>query len=387
MENVIREWVDGGCCMPSDNEERGSWNRRKFLEYTGAASVVSMTGLAGCSGTDDNNRTKNDDENEDVNQQDENEDVNQQDGFPSQPLRLIIPFSQGGGTDTINRAIVPTLSEKLGVDVQIENIPGAASMRGTSEGLRAEPDGHTMLAFNPPSTPISYLVHQPDFDLTNAQGVAAYAIAPAVVTLNPDVADEHGIESYGDLIQAYQDGTLEAFAGQSIGSYFHVMALVMRKRHGLEFNEDQYIAYDGTGPAVEAVASGEAPAGIGIDTATLAFTEDDRLRVPAVLTSEGSGAYPDTPTVTELDYENMDAVGQVTRCYWAPPETPQERIDALSSAVEEMVNDSEVEEYAEENGQQMMYQGPDYADDLLEEILNQIPEEVDIESIREEISD
>jgi tripartite-type tricarboxylate transporter receptor subunit TctC len=277
------------------------------------------------------------------------------------------------------------LSEKLGVNIQIDNIPGAASMRGTSEALRTEPDGYTMMAFNPPSTPISYLVTQPDFDLTEAQGIAAYAVAPAVVTLNPDVADEHEIETYDDLIAAYQDGTLSKFAGQSIGSYFHVMALVMRERHGLEFNTDQYLAYDGTGPAVQAVASGEAPAGIGIDTATIAFSEDDRLRIPAVLTSEGSNSYPDVPAVTDLGYQNMDSVGQVTRCYWAPPGTPQDRIDTISKGVEDMVNDPEIQTWAEEQGQNLFYRGPDYADELLNDILVNIPNQVDIDAIRDQL--
>lgn len=338
------------------------WRRRDILTYTGIASAASLAGCLGGGGGNGGSE------------------------YPSEPIKLIIPFSQGGGTDTINRQLVPVLSEKLGVNIQIENVPGAASMRGTAQALQAKPDGYTILAFNPPSTPISYLVNQPDFKLRDAMGIASYALAPAVVTVNPDVADKHGIESYGDLIEKYKDGTLQAFAGQSIGSYFHVMALIARMRHGLEFNTDKYIAYDGTGPAVEAVASGEAPAGLGIDTATLSFTEDDRLRVPVVLTSEGSAAYPDKPTVTELDYENMDAVGQVTRCYWAPPETPQDVIDTLTGAVEEMVNDDKIKQYAEEQGQQVSYNGPDYANNLLNDILENIPNEVDLGSIREEVN-
>lgn len=365
--------------------------RRDFIKYVGATSTGAMLGLAGCTGNGDggdggDGTEGGDGDSDNGGSGDSNNGGSDDSNYPEEPIELVIPFSQGGGTDTINRVLVPKLSEILDVNMLIENVPGAASMRGTSQALRADPDGYTMLAFNPPSTPISYLVNQPDFDLRDAQGVAAYALAPAVVTLNPDVADEHGIESYGDLIEKYQDGTLEAFAGQSIGSYFHVMALVMKQRHGLEFNSEQYVAYDGTGPAVEAVASGEVPAGIGIDTATLAFTEDDRLRVPAVLTSEGSAAYPDVPTVTDLGYENMDSVGQVTRCYWVPPGTPQEKIDVLTGAVEELVNDSEIQEWAEENGQQLMYRGPEYANDLLDEILEDIPEEVDLESIREEVN-
>ncbi len=371
--------------MTEDDNQRRT--RRDVIKYTGAATVVS--GLAGCSGgggSDDSGDSESGGSGDSGGDSTGGSSSGSGDEYPNQPVELIIPFSQGGGTDTINRQLVPVLSEKLGVEVQINNVPGAASMRGTSQALRADPDGYTMLAFNPPSTPISYLVNQPDFDLTRVRGVAGYAIAPAVATLNPGVADENGIESYGDLIAAYQDGTLSAFAGQSIGSYFQVMALIMKNRHGLDFDSENYIAYDGTGPAVEAVASGEVPAGLGIDTATLSFTEADRLRVPAILTSEGSAAYPDKPTVTDLGYENMDSVGQVTRCYWMPPETPQERIDTMSSAIEEMINDDEVQQYAEEAGQQVFYRGPDYADELLDANLNEIPEEVDLESIREEVN-
>lgn len=348
-------------------EHSKSWQRREILKATGAASAVSMAGFAGCAGNGD--------------------DTGGEEDYPSKPIRLIIPFSQGGGTDTINRVLVPILSDKLGVNIEIDNVEGAASMRGTQEGIQADPDGYTILAFNPPSTPISYLVNQPDFDLTSVEGIASYAIAPAVVTVNPDVADDYGIETYSDLVDTYQEGQLEAFAGQSVGSYFHVMALLMRKRHGLDFNPEKYVAYSGTGPAVESVASGETPAGIGIDTATAAFSEDDRLDIPAVITSEGSNVYPDTPTIPDEGFDNIDAVGQVTRCYWAPPDTPDHIINTLTESVEEMVNDPEIEEYAEEEGQQMMYQGPEYADNLLSEILNDIPNEVDLESIREEVQE
>lgn len=365
-----------------------NWCRRNFIKTTGVVSASSMIGVAGCTGnrdnSDDSDGSDNSDDSDGSDNSDNSNDLNDQD-YPSQPIKLIVPFSQGGGTDTINRALVPVLSEKLGVDIQIENISGAASLRGTAQGLQANPDGNTMLAFNPPSTPISYLIHQPDFDLQDAKGVAAYAISPQGITVNPDVANEHGIESYDDLIAKYQDGTLQAFAGETIGSYYHVMALVLRERHGLEFNPDKYVPYEGSGPAVEAVASGEVPAGLGSAAAMVPFTEDDRIRVPAILTSEGSPAYPDTPTVTELGYENVDSVGQMTRCYWVPPETPPEKVDTLTSAVEEMVNDSEIQQYAEENGMQVMYRGPEYVDELLNDILDNIPSEVDMESIRDQI--
>lgn len=340
-----------------------NYNRRQILKR-GSATAIGTSLLAGC-----NSITGGGEEGEE---------------YPEQPIEMVIPFSQGGGTDITNRFLADHIGNELGTDIVIENIEGAASLRGTQEVVQnREPDGYTILAFNPPSTPISYLVHEPDFDIQSLEGIATYAITPHLVNVNTNTANDYGIENYDDLTEAYQEGQLDTFAGQSLGSYFHVLALTLRNKTGLEFTN--YVGYDGTGPTVEAVASGEAPAGIGNDVASVAFEEDDLLIPIVMLTTEGSNIYPDMDDLTDFGYEQMDFLGQVTRCYWAPPDTPQERLDTLTNAVESTLEKEEVIQWAEEEGHQLNFGNQEDANQVLNDVLERIPEEVDLESIRQEV--
>ncbi|MFC7009817.1 hypothetical protein [Halalkalicoccus salilacus] len=93
------------------------------------------------------------------------------DEYPSQSIRLVVPFSEGGSTDTFARQLQSHLSDELGVEIQIENIPGSASLRGAQEAYNSDPDGYTYLMMNPPSTPLSTVINDTDWDITEMKGL------------------------------------------------------------------------------------------------------------------------------------------------------------------------------------------------------------------------
>ncbi|MFC7009818.1 Bug family tripartite tricarboxylate transporter substrate binding protein [Halalkalicoccus salilacus] len=198
--------------------------------------------------------------------------------------------------------------------------------------------------------------------------------------VNPDLE----IQDFEDLLSRYSNGELSQWAGQTVGSYYHVASLYMRQNYDLSF--DDYIGYEGNGPATQSVVSGENPAGISSSAATQGFTEDDRLEVPVLLGSAGTPAYPDTPTIPDLGYEDMDFLGNLTRSFAAPPETPDENIETFSSAVESVLGNDELQQWGEETGANFEYMGPDDTDQLIDEVVNKVQEELDVESIREQIN-
>ncbi|MEY7851837.1 Bug family tripartite tricarboxylate transporter substrate binding protein [Natrarchaeobius sp. A-rgal3] len=302
--------------------------------------------------------------------------------FPNESIEVIVPFGEGSSTDVLARQIVPLIGEQLGVDAGVRNVPGSASLRGTQEAINADPDGHTLLMFNPPSTPTSYLINEPDFDIQELEGVGTYAVASLLLVANPDYGVEPGVE---DLISRYEAGEMSQWAGQVEGSFYHVVSLFLRENMDVPW--ETYVGYDGNGPATESVVSDENPAGVSSAAATVSFTDDDRLDVLATLASFGDPAYPDVPAITDLGYDNVDFLTGLTRCLWAPPGTPDDVLDELTAAVEGMVQSDEMQQYAEENGVNLQYEGREFANDVLDNVVEEVPANLDMDAIREQALD
>lgn len=348
--------------MSRESASRGT-DRRQFIKYAGAASTLTITGLAGCVGGSGGGGGG-----------------NGGGDFPSQDLRYIIPFSEGGGTDTFARQVIPVMGEELGTNVAIENIPGAASLRGTGELFYAEPDGYTFGGFNPPSTPISAMVNPPDFEMPELKGVGTYARTPFVIVANP----EHNIENFDDLLSRYESGELQTFGGKQRGGVDHVLALLMKNNEEYSFGWQNYVGYDGSGPAVQAAVAGEIPATISTDTAALGAVSDGRADAVTCLSSQGSGVFPDLGNVVDAGYPNIDYIGQLVRGMYAPPETPDDRIQVLTDALEASLETDAVLEWADNTGNIIEYGGPESAANAVQDAFEQIPKQVDLESIGQE---
>ena len=247
-------------------------NRREFLKYAGATSVAATMGLAGCTARGQDNETANETTAANETEQPTTfEPVDEDYPESGRTVTYIVPFSEGGGTDTYARQIMPVAGDELGVNIQISNVPGSASLRGAGRIVNAEPDGYTMGGFNPPSTPLSYLVFEPDYDLRELEGIAVYARTPYVIITS---ADEN-VEDMEDLISRYNEGDFTAIGGcQSLGGLNHVTSLVMQNQYDMQW--ENYVGYDGCAPAAQAVASGEIPAAIGTDVAVQGTVEADR---------------------------------------------------------------------------------------------------------------
>lgn len=334
------------------NTRGDTGTRREFLRAVSAAAAV---GLAGCTGGGGGE-------------------------YPNEDLRYIIPFSEGGGTDTYARQVIPEMANELGVEIAIENVSGAASLRGTGELHTADNDGYTFGGFNPPSTPVSYMVNPQDWDITELEGVGAYARTPFVIIANPN----YEIEGFEDMLSRYADGELEIFSGKERGGVDHVIALLMRDNEEYNLQWDRYVGYDGSGPAVQATISDEVPVAISTDTAAAGAVEDERADAVVCLSSQGTNVFPDLDNVTDHDYPNIDFVGQLRRCMYAPPGTDGEHADTLADALETALETDAVQEWSEETGNVVEFGSPEDANTALQDAMEQVPENVDLEEVREE---
>lgn len=352
-------------------------NRRSFIRTVGGGAII---GLAGCAGAGqdggDGNQTGTTDGTGTPkgNETDGNGDGGGGNGFPSEPLRYIVPYSPGGGVDVYAQAIGPQLGNQLGQDVQIEHISGASGLRGASEAYRAD-SAHTFAGLNPPAEVIASLVQEPGFDITEMTGIGAYATTAITIVGNPDL----GIENYDDLVNRYDEGEFSAMGGLGIGSQQHICANVAKDQHGLNWNN--YVPYDGSGPVQEAVISGEVPAGIGTDNAFANPVQSGDLDVVGIMTSAGSGVYPDVDPVTEYGYDNIDFIGQFTRILAGPPDVPDSHQSTLESALQEVMNSDEMQQWSEETGNPIMFEDGETAEELTQSAMEEIPEAVDLDEL------
>lgn len=295
--------------------------------------------------------------------------------FPSQDIRHIVPYGEGGGSDTYARAILPTVGEELGVNVQIENVPGAESIAGITEAFVAEPDGYTHVGHTLPTAGISWLLNPTNEDLSKLKGVCQYGRTPYVIFANPEL----GIEGPEDLANRYANGELSDFGG-SLGAANHAAMIELRNQGDIEWGE--WVVYDGSGPTIQAAASGEIPAGVATDSAAAGAADEGTIDMVAALTTQGSTVFPDLPTTSDAGWADVDFAGEITRTASVAPETPDERVQTLADAYEAAINSDEVQQWSDETGNEVLFRGPEETTQAIQDAFS-IDDRIDLDELRE----
>jgi tripartite-type tricarboxylate transporter receptor subunit TctC len=256
--------------------------------------------------------------------------------YPARPVRLIVPFAPGGGTDIIARVMSPHLSELLGKQVVIENRPGAGTIIGAELAAKARPDGYTLfmgitgtMAINP--SIYDKLPYDPVRDFAP---IILMAVGPNVLVVDPSLP----VKSVTELI-AYakaHPGKL-SYASSGTGGAPHLAGELFKSMAGADM---VHISYKGAAPATTAVMTGEVKvmfAGMG---AALPFIKAGKLRALGVAGSKRSVAMPDLPMIGEYlkGYEASTWFGM-----FAPAGTPNQIITKLNADVLKVMSRSDVE--------------------------------------------
>lgn len=242
--------------------------------------------------------------------------------FPTRPIRLVVPFAPGGGSDVTGRIIGQKLTELLGQTVVVDNRPGAASMLGTELVAKSAPDGYTLLLADLALTiNAAYYLKQPPADpVKSFVGVALVAETPYVLMVHPSVPAAN-IKEFLALARA-QPGKINVGSSGN-GGGLHLTLELFKLKAGLDLN---HIPYKGGGPALNDTVAGQIQAtfiGMG---GSLQFVQNNRLRALAVTSTKRSAALPNVPTLTELGFDVV-----VTNWYGvvAPAGTPQPVVKRL----------------------------------------------------------
>jgi tripartite-type tricarboxylate transporter receptor subunit TctC len=246
--------------------------------------------------------------------------------FPEKPIRLIVPFAPGGGTDAVARIVGEAMSASLGQQIIVENKPGAAGNIALETVAKAAPDGYTLLlGFSTSLTvnPSLYKSNPVDVQKDLAP-VALLVSAQYVLVVNPKV----NVSTVAELVaKAKADPGKLNYASGGKGTPLHLGAEMLKSQAKIDMVQ---IAYRGGGPASKSVMANETQVLFGSFPSTLPKIQDGSLKALAVTGPKRSSALPDLPTMEESGYPGFI----VTSWYGflAPAGTPKPVIDKLGAA-------------------------------------------------------
>jgi len=216
-------------------------------------------------------------------------------GYPTKPVRMVVPYSAGGATDTVARAVGNRLSEALGQPVVIDNRGGAGGMIGSDVVAKAPPDGYTLLlTVGPPHSAFPFFMKNVPFDtIRDFTPIIVVGTAPQSIVVHPSLP----VTSVKELIDyAKKNPGKLSFGTSGVGSSQQMGGLMLNRAAGIDM---VHVAYKGGAPALNDVLGGQIPVAIVIVSNVLTHVRAGKLRLLAVLEAQRAKAAPDTPTVAE----------------------------------------------------------------------------------------
>jgi tripartite-type tricarboxylate transporter receptor subunit TctC len=262
--------------------------------------------------------------------------------YPAKPVRIIVPFAPGGGSDFIARFTAQRLAESLGGQVIVENRPGAGGLLGIEQGVKAEPDGHTLTLIassytvNAALYPLQY---DPMADITP---VVQISQGPMLIVANP----KFPARTTQDLIRIAREkpGSIN-FASAGQGSITHMVAELFQSMARVKMN---HIPYKGTGPALTDTVAGQTDIFFASTATSLPHVKSGRLRAIAVTTAKRLPAEPEVPTIAESGVPGFDV--PLWHGLIAPKGVPRAIVERINAGVNKMLGTKETAAQLESDG-------------------------------------
>lgn len=257
--------------------------------------------------------------------------------WPARPIRLIVPFAPGGGTDILARLIAPKLAESLGQQIVVDNKPGAASIIGTQMAAKADPDGYTALMVDS-----SFIINPglrkdlPYDSLKDLTPVVHLATGPVILVAHPSLP----ANTVGELIaQAKAEPDRLFYGSGGNGASTHLAGELFNLAAGTKI---AHVPYKGSGESFAAVLANQVPLTFaGISSARPAI-DAGKLKALAVTGTARNPAVPDVPTFDEAGLAGVDS-----STHWqmlVPAGTPPEAIARLNTEINKVMQDPEIRE-------------------------------------------
>jgi tripartite-type tricarboxylate transporter receptor subunit TctC len=276
----------------------------------------------------------------------------QADGYPSKPIRLIVPFAPAGSADALARTLQPALSEALGQTLVIDNRPGASSTIGTEMTAKAAPDGYTLVLVTTTHTVNPSLIAKLPYDTVRDFAPISLVVSQAnILVVHPSVAAK-SVKELVALAKA-RPNTLN-FASGGNGSSPHLSGELFNIVAGVHIT---HVPYKGSGPGVTDLLGGHVQMMFAGPLALEQHIKNGRLRPLAVADKRRSGILPEVPTMAEAGFPGVE-----TGTWYgilAPARTPRETVAHVQRAVVRILQSADLKARILNQGVDIVASGPE----------------------------
>jgi tripartite-type tricarboxylate transporter receptor subunit TctC len=271
----------------------------------------------------------------------------QEAGWPSRPVRIIVPFGAGGSADIAARNVAEALSHSLGQPFVVENRPGAGAVIGTDVAAKSAPDGYTILMMSNTHTANETLIaNRPYVLMRDLAAAAAVNVAHHVLAVHPSL----GVNSVAELIaKAKANPGVIDYASSGPGTPYHIAGEVFRAMAGIQI---QHIPFRSSGEARTALISGTVPMMFDAIPTMQPHVAGGRAKALATTGPQRDPLLPELPTVAEAGLPGYEA--SIWLGLMVPAQVPRPVVEKLNGAVNEWLARSQTKEAMAKQGAQPM---------------------------------
>ena len=261
--------------------------------------------------------------------------------YPNKPIRLLIPFTPGGGTDFVSRIVATALSESLKWQVVPENRPGASGNLAIAQAAQSSPDGYTIVMGQSDNMALGpHLYANVGYDtLKSFVPIIQVSEAPLALVTNASAIAPIRLANMGDLIAKGKAGSGISWATAGNGSMGHMFGEQFKSAAAIKLLQ---VPYKGAAPAMTDVMGGQVDVAIMSVPSVLPLVRGGKLTAVAVTTSKRSAMLPTTPTLDEAGVKGIDA--GIWLGLFAPVGTPPVIVARLNTEINKVLQLPEVRE-------------------------------------------
>jgi tripartite-type tricarboxylate transporter receptor subunit TctC len=255
--------------------------------------------------------------------------------YPSKPIRLIVAFAAGGGTDITARIIVKKLGENLGQQVVVDNRPGGGGILATELLAQAPKDGYTMLLTAVGPLAVSPHMQKVRYDVERDLAPISMAVMfPNVLVVN-EAVKARNVAEY--VAVARQPGSTLAYGSSGVASAGHLAGELFKQMAKVDI---PHIAYKGGGPAMNDLLGGQVPSLFASLPSALPHIKSGRIRALATTGAKRPPDLPDVPTIADSGYPGYEASNWYA--FVAPAGTPPAIVERLNAELGKVLRDPDV---------------------------------------------
>lgn len=269
--------------------------------------------------------------------------------YPEKPVEFIVPWSPGGGSDTLMRIVSNYIEPHLGQPMPIINMPGVSGTVGLADLANRKPDGYTVGQVHDGFL-VSHHTGLTQNNWDDYEPIASVTASPQYVTVNAD----RGWDTFQDFVDYAHENPGEIRFGVTLGGVPHLHGAMIEEAEDISF---RYVGFEGTGERIRALVGGHIDAAMGDIASSNQFVENGDLKFLAVGHKERMKQTPDVPTFQELGYDNLNL--SILRGLIAPAGTPRDRIDTLAAALEALASEEAFVTSVNNAGAEVQFMGPD----------------------------